>query len=368
MKIAIIGTRGIPNHYGGFEQFTEYLSQGLVRNGYDVYVYNSHNHPYKDKVWNEVNILHQYDPEYRVGTAGQFIYDLNCILDCRKQNFDIILQLGYTSSAIWGKLLPKESTIFTNMDGLEWKRTKYRKSVRKLIHYFEKLAVKYSDVLISDSIGIKNYIQNTYDITSTYIPYGATVFEDPSVAILKKYNLTPYEYDILIARLEPENSIEIILDGIVSSNRKSTVIIIGNYQTKYGLFLTNKYKMHDNLRFLGPIYDITCLNNLRYYSNLYFHGHTVGGTNPSLLEAMASSALICAHENIFNYSILGQDAFFFKSPEDIKNVFDKRHDKKSMSPMIDANIKKIQALYSWENIISQYIELFAAGTKVENDK
>ena len=101
MKIAIFGTRGIPNHYGGFEQFAQYLSEGLCQMGHEVFVYNSHNHPYQKNEWNEVNIIHCYDPEFKLGTIGQFIYDLNCTLDSRKRNFDVILQLGYTSSSVW---------------------------------------------------------------------------------------------------------------------------------------------------------------------------------------------------------------------------------------------------------------------------
>lgn len=127
MKIAILGTRGVPNHYGGFEQFAEYFSVYLVEKGHEVYVYNSHNHPHQEKVFKGVHIIHQNDPEHKLGTFGQFIYDFNCILDSRKRNFDIILQLGYTSNSIWFFLLPKKSICITNMDGLEWKRTKYSK-------------------------------------------------------------------------------------------------------------------------------------------------------------------------------------------------------------------------------------------------
>ena len=155
MKIAILGTRGVPNHYGGFEQFAEFFSVYLVEQGHEVCVYNSHNHPYQEKQFKGVNIIHQYDPEFKIGTAGQFIYDLNCILDSRKRNFDIILQLGYTSSSMWFFLLPKKATIITNMDGLEWKRTKYSKPIQKVLKFAEKLAVKSSDCLVSDSLGIK---------------------------------------------------------------------------------------------------------------------------------------------------------------------------------------------------------------------
>ena len=180
MKVAILGTRGIPNYHGGFEQFAEYFSVFLARNGYEVYVYNSHNHPFKENKFKGVNIIHCNDPEDKIGTVGQFLYDLNCILDSRKRNFDIILQLGYTSNSIWHWLLPKKSLIVTNMDGLEWKRSKYSKPVQKFLKYAEKLAVKSSDYLISDSIGIQDYLKEKYKVNSEYIAYGAEVFQNPN--------------------------------------------------------------------------------------------------------------------------------------------------------------------------------------------
>jgi superfamily II DNA/RNA helicase len=124
MRIAILGTRGIPNFYGGFEQFAQYLSEDLVKKDHEVYVYNSHTHPYQKSEWNGVNIIHCKDPENIIGTAGQFIYDLNCILDSRKRNFDVILQLGYATTSIWFWLLPKKAVVITNMDGLEWRRSR----------------------------------------------------------------------------------------------------------------------------------------------------------------------------------------------------------------------------------------------------
>ena len=135
LKIGILGTRGIPNYHGGFEQFAQFFSVYLAKHNYEVYVYNSSKHPFQEKIFNDVNIIHCYDPEDKIGTAGQFIYDLNCILDSRKRNFDILLQLGYTSSTVWHRLLPKKATIVTNMDGLEWKRSKYSKKVQKFLRY-----------------------------------------------------------------------------------------------------------------------------------------------------------------------------------------------------------------------------------------
>ena len=129
LRIAILGTRGIPNHYGGFEQFAEYLSSGLVQRGHEVYVYNSSQHPYTEKEWNGVQIIHCADPEHKLGTFGQFIYDLNCINDSRKRDFDILLHLGYTSDSIWHWRWPQKTVNMVNVDGMEWMPVLDRKSV-----------------------------------------------------------------------------------------------------------------------------------------------------------------------------------------------------------------------------------------------
>lgn len=357
MRIAIIGTRGIPNHYGGFEQCAEYLALGLIKRGFNVVVYNSHNHPYQEKNWNGVEIVHCYDPENKLGTAGQFIYDLNCILDVRKKQFDVILQLGYTSGSIWGRLLPKDAVVTTNMDGLEWKRTKYSGRVRKFLLYAEQLGVKFSDHLISDSIGIQDYLKEKYNKDSTFIAYGASLFNEPNDNVLKEYTLQPYQYDMLIARLEPENSIELILDGVVAAKTNRPFLVVGKHETSYGEYLKQKFVGFQEIKFIGGIYSIEILNNLRYYSNLYFHGHTVGGTNPSLLEAMASNALICANENPFNRYILEEDAIYFKDYLDVKkhllNVDVSFH-----QGMINRNRDKITNRYDWEIIVDQYASHF----------
>lgn len=363
MKIAIIGTRGIPNHYGGFEQFAEYLSVGLVEQGHNVSVYNSHKHPYQKSEWNNVNIIHCNDPEHKYGTVGQFIYDFNCILDTRKKNYDIILQLGYTSSSVWGWLLPrKKSIVTTNMDGLEWKRTKFSKPIQSFLKFAEKLGTKYSDYLISDSIGIQDHISKKYNKESIYIPYGSHLFENANEEVLRKYNVKAFNFNMLVARLEPENSIEIILDGVVLSSLNTPFLVIGNHETKFGEYLKNKFKKNENILFLGGIYDINALNNLRYYSNVYFHGHTVGGTNPSLLEAMGSNALICANDNIFNKSILGSDAYYFTDYKDVASYI-KSIKKNENLKLLDNNSNKIRTTYSWEVIIKQYLDHFKSIIK-----
>jgi glycosyltransferase involved in cell wall biosynthesis len=359
MRIAIIGTRGIPNHYGGFEQCAEYLSAGLVKRNFEVVVYNSHNHPYQQKEWNGVTICHCYDPESKVGTIGQFIYDLNCIRDARKKNFDVILQLGYTSSSVWGWLLPEHAVITTNMDGMEWKRAKYSKKARAFLRLAERLAVLTSDNLIADSIEIQRYLKNKYNKEPSFIPYGASLFDKSDPSILDEFDVEPYQYSILIARMEPENSIEMILDGCAIANKGQKFLVIGNTNNVFGNYLVNKFKHHPEIVFLGGIYCAEKLNNLRFFSNLYFHGHTVGGTNPSLLEAMASNALICASDNVFNRAVLNDNAQYFTTADDV--AFSLSTVKKSTgayNQMLANNRDKIESFYSIENIVNSYANHF----------
>lgn len=357
MKIGILGTRGIPNAYGGFEQFAQHLAKGLVEKGHDVSVYNSSNHPYNESLWNGVHIIHCYDPESKIGTAGQFIYDYNCLRDARKREFDVLLQLGYTSSSVWYRIWPKKATNIVNMDGLEWKRAKYNKPTRRFLKWAESLAANYGDVLIADSIGIKDYIRKKYQKEAIYIPYGADIPGSFSESVITKFQLEKNQYFLLIARMEPENNIETVILGYLQSEQPYPLIIIGSTENKYGQFLLRKYASN-SIRLPGAIYDQATINALRHYSVLYFHGHSVGGTNPSLLEAMACGCNIAAHDNVFNRAILGDSAFYFSSAEDVKNIVNQPLNNSLAIDRKQQNLEKIRKTYNWEKIIDDYENIF----------
>ncbi len=356
MKIAILGTRGIPNYHGGFEQFADFFAVFLAQQGEDVYVYNSSLHPYQESKYKGVNIISCKDPEDKMGTAGQFLYDLNCILDARKRNFDVILQLGYTSSTIWWWLMPKKAKIITNMDGLEWKRSKYSKKVQRFLKYAEKLGAKHSDHLVADSIGIQTYLKNKYNKESTYIAYGADNFTNPNIEVLSKYKVEKEKYSLLIARFEPENNLEMILDAVINSTVQEPFLVVGKHETEFGEYLKNKFKQNKNIIFTGGIYNLEELNNLRYFSRLYFHGHSVGGTNPSLLEAMASNCLICANNNEFNKGVLKNNAYYFSDTKEVKELYQKLVKSENQN-IIDNNTLAIEQEFSWKIINNQYYEL-----------
>jgi len=357
MKVAILGTRGIPNYYGGFEQFAEFFSVYLVEKGHEVYCYNSHNHKFQEDNFNGVHIIHQHDPEYKYGTFGQFIYDYNCVMDSRKRDFDIILQLGYTSNSVWFFLLPKKAIIISNMDGLEWKRSKYSWPVQQFLKVAEWLAAVSSDYLVADSLGIQSFLKKRYKKESTYIAYGAYPFNNPNETVLDKYNVVKGNYNMVMARFEPENNLDMVLEGVTLTKDNPEILVIGKHETPYGEFLKNKYADYSNIRFLGGIYNLEDLNNLRYHSNVYFHGHSVGGTNPSLLEAMASKALIAAHNNDFNKGVLKENAFYFSNPNEVKHILENTT-KGEHVEKIELNFKAIEKDFNWEIINAKYLQLF----------
>jgi glycosyltransferase involved in cell wall biosynthesis len=357
MKIAILGCRGIPNRYGGYEAFAEKFAVLMAERGHEMSVFNSSLHPYQEDNFQGVEIIKCFDPENKIGAAGQFVYDLNCIMECRKRKFDVILQLGYTSSSVWSFLFPADAIVVTNMDGLEWKRDKYSAPVKWFLKHAEKWAVQNSTHLVADNLGIQEHLEQNCKATSTFIPYGAEIFNSPDESVLMEYGLQPYQYNILVARMEPENNIENVILGHLNSDTYLPLVIIGSTGNKYGAPLRRKYA-GGKIKFVEGVYNSGKLNNLRWFSTLYFHGHSVGGTNPSLLEAMASSALICAHDNIFNRSVLNGNAFYFRDEVNVADLLKQNVMKENFGLFLSANLKLIKESYNWVGITDAYEKLF----------
>jgi len=301
ITVAIVGTRGIPNRYGGFEEFAERLALGLVLLGYKVYVYNPHFHSYVGDKYSGVEIIRKFCPEKQMGAISHILYDYNSLRDALKRRVDIVIELGYQSSAFSMLMLKIDKVLLvTNMDGLEWKREKWGTLVKKYTKWAEGVAIKKSNVIVADNYGIQKYLSEEYDVESLMIPYGADIFK-----------------------------------------------------AKYS---------ENNVIFVGSIYDKEELDNLRFFSALYFHGHSVGGTNPSLLEAMGSSALIAAHDNIFNRSVLREDAMYFSSCTDVSFILNSYVEfSKSRGKYIASNLTKITREYNWKLIVSRYDDLIRAN-------
>lgn len=368
MKIAFVSTRGIPNNYGGFEQFAEYISVGMAQRGHEVVVYSPKFHPYQESTYKGVRIKHIYSPETWMGSSvGSFFYDFASLRDAlKKEDFDIIYEAGYTSiipAYIWFNVKKRKRPIFTtNMDGLENKRSKFSPMVRRFLDWEEKMAVKYSHYLIADNMGIHDYYKEKYGKESKFLAYGADIHDDFKAEYLEEFGLKSEEYYILIARLEPENNIVMAIEGYLHSkeNGRRPLIVVGKTNTPHGKELVEKYGNERNVEFVGGIYDFKKLDSVRHFSKAYFHGHSVGGTNPSLLEAMAAGCFIFAHDNIFNRAVLKENAFYYLSADKVTEYLN-RIDTIAEGSKIQytaRNIEVIRNEYSWESLLDKHEKYF----------
>jgi glycosyltransferase involved in cell wall biosynthesis len=363
MKIAILGTKGIPNNYGGYEQFAEFISTRLFERGHSVTVYNPHYHKYEKDDFKGVKIIRKYSPERLLGGAANIIYDHLCLKDALTRDFDIIYEAGYHSVALSYKVLKiqrlRRPVIITNMDGLEWQRSKWNKIVQRIIERLERIAVRRSPQLIADNLGIQLYLKEKYNAASFFIPYGADPIETFQTSQLAEYNVTAQKYLILVARLEPENNVETVIQSHCLSTLNYPLLVVGNNSTTFGTYLKRKFQ-NPKIRFVGGIYNKPQLDSLRHFALAYFHGHSVGGTNPSLLEAMASQSFIIAHKNPFNESILGDFALYFSNQEDVVKTINNLELIKTnhASSFLQENLQKIKSLYNWNVIVTKHEELF----------
>jgi len=360
LRIAILGTRGIPNSYGGFEECAEQISRRMVEQGHQVTVYSPDGNPYREDSWRGVQIRRIFCRENKLRIVGTFLFDFFCLRDACKRDFDIILELGYVPAAFFFRLKKKsDAVLITNMDGMEWRRAKWNRMIKPFVRKCERNGVKYSDAMVADNPGIQDYLSAHYGKQAIFISYGAKVLEKISDRALTEFQLEPTQYHILVARLEPENSIEMILDGAVMSSVRQPFLVIGNHETRYGNYLKKRYRDSEIICFAGGVYDYEKLTALRKNSRLYFHGHSVGGTNPSLLEAMASESRICVHDNPFNRAVLADGGSYFSSPDDVRRLIDSTNPADSTwVERIKSNRKKLDELYNWDNVTTQYLTLF----------
>jgi glycosyltransferase involved in cell wall biosynthesis len=219
----------------------------------------------------------------------------------------------------------------------------------------EKLAVRFSHYHIADSVVIQSYLQNKYAISSEHIPYGAEIHYNEDETLLQEFGVKKHEYYILMARMAAENNIEMILDGFHASSSHRKFLVVGSVNNKLGKHLVHKFRNDKRIVFTGGIYNHPQkVHSLKYYSALYFHGHSVGGTNPSLLEAMASRAMVAAHDNPFNRAVLHDDAFYFVSWHEVKDIIETTTRTEQQLAMINNNLTKISEQYNWDTVISKY--------------
>lgn len=357
MKILILGTRGIPNRYGGFEYFAEKLAEKLTLFGHEVLVFEPVNQMVS-------STMHGKAIKYPIKVSGwlpknlqRLQYDLKSLLDAKRLYPSLIIRCGYSHAIFlpfFGKTFRKK--IVTNVDGLEWKREKWSTLGRTFLKFCEYLSAKFEPNLIADSKVIQNYLQEKYGRQIGYISYGADIPPKASEQYLLKLGLVPYDYLLTVARLEPENGISEIIEASITTKKK--IVLVGPTNTSYAKRLLSQYSSNGLVRFLGGIFDENGLNSLRTFCAAYIHGHSVGGTNPALLGAMVSGCIIIAKNNAFNREVLGEQGFFYSNPSVLIDKIEtllklKAPDREKYRIAVQEIVLQN---YQWDWVVSSYLK------------
>jgi len=355
-KISIIGTVGIPAKYGGFETLAEHLTKNLY-NQFDITVYCS-SKSYDKKLETHNNSKLKYI-NLNANGIQSIPYDIISILKSVKYT-DTLLILGVSGAIIlpFIKLFSKKRIVI-NIDGLEWKRSKWGKGAKWFLRYSERIAVKYSDVVVTDNKFIQEYVKFEYDIDSNLIAYGAdhVTKETLSDELKTMYPFLNQKYAFKVCRIEPENNIHIILEAF-KENKYLNIVIIGNWlSSEYGINLKSRYSKMKNINLIDPIYNQKILNQIRSNCYIYIHGHSAGGTNPSLVEAMYLELPIFAYGIQYNRETTLNKAFYFNNKDELiellKNINEKNIKKIAVNMRILA-----EENYTWSKISKQYSKLF----------
>lgn len=355
-KVAVIGTAGLPAKYGGFESLAEYLTSYLG-SSYNMTVYcSSKLYQERKKVYNNAQL--KYLPLHANGVQS-ISYDIISI--CHALRYaNILLILGVSGCIILPFIkIFSHKTIIVNIDGLEWKRDKWGKLAKWFLKYSEKLAVKYADVIIADNKVIQEYVKEYYGVHSELIAYGAdhTTKEELSQKVLAIYPFLQSKYAFKVCRIEPENNIDIILEAF-EMHPDLKLVIVGNWENShYGRQIRERFKDIKNIHLLDPIYDQKILNQLRSNCYVYIHGHSAGGTNPSLVEAMYLGLPIISFNANYNLATTDNLAKYFGDKDELLEIL-KRISNPELK-LIAKNMRMIaQKKYNWKYIANQYASLF----------
>lgn len=351
--IAIVGSNGLPGRYGGWDKLLENLCDSISKDN-DVIVYTTtHNKESVEKYYNGAEIR-----KINLNANGwqSIPYDILSIIDAIKSGASIILVLGTSGCIVFPFLKLFKPTIILNPDGAEWERGKWNFFVKRALKLFNYLGIKFSDVVISDNSVISESIYKIRKKNVRTIEYGGDhVCHVPlSFEISKKFNIELNNYAFKVCRIVPENNVELILE--VFSKIKVKFVLIGNWEvSSWARNLKEKFSIYENLILIGPIYDQNILDQLRSNCKLYIHGHSVGGTNPSLVEAMFLKLPIFCFDVSYNHITTNNSAIYFKDNNDLTEKINKYWSDNIYLDFLSKSMYRVASeRYTWTKIIASY--------------
>lgn len=356
-KIAIIGTAGVPARYGGFETLVHQLVPQLNER-FKLHVYCSTHYYEKEErqaSWKKARLHHI---PLNANGAQSILYDILSILHALFYA-DVLVILGVSGGILipFVKLITRKK-IIVNIDGLEWRREKWSYPIRKFLKFSEYLAVKFSDADITDNLAIQRYTAINYHTLSHLIEYGAdhTARVKLEKQDYKAYPFLGKPYAFKVARIEPENKIHVVLQAFAKAKSK-TLVVVGNWnKSEYGKQLKEQYANVTNIHLLDPIYDQTALDKLRSNCFTYIHGHSAGGTNPSLVEAMHLELPVLCFDVPYNRATTENQSMYFKDSDALVDLLNdlQFEDYRALAHRMGKIAKR---RYQWSVIAQKYANL-----------
>lgn len=357
MKVLrILGTRGVPAAHGGFETFAEYLALHLVRNDWRVVVYcqEDGNGPVFEDRWEGIERVRI--PVASDTPTGTIIFDWRATLHASAHS-DLCLTLGYNTAVFCALLRLRGVRNVINMDGIEWRRQKWGRLAKIWFWVNDWAGCWLGNHLVADNPGIRNHLLSRVGAEKiSTIPYGADRLLDVPDEAVSSLGLESGKFWTVIARAEPENSILEIVSAFSRRPRGVKLVVLGRYETERNAYhRAVKAAASDEVVFLGAIYEPAIVKALRFHAVGYLHGHQVGGTNPSLVEAMGAGNAVIAHDNQFNRWVAGSSARYFDGADECAKVLDDLlSDRLTVDAMRSGIVGRYEEALTWDRVLGQY--------------
>lgn len=354
LRIALVGTRGVPAHYGGFETCVEEVGRRLAERGHLVTVYcrTGNGADNGTKEFEGMQLVHL--PALRRRSLETLSHTGLSVAHLLGRRADATIVFN-AANAPWLPLLRlAKLPVATHMDGLEWKRAKWGPVGKRYYRWAESFAVRFSNALIADAAGIRDYYRTTFDAATELISYGAPLLAPKQPTRLASVGLVPGQYHLVVARLEPENHVHTIVEGYVRSSARLPLVVVGS--TPYGHEYNQKVRESADARvnFLGGVWDQELLDELYANALVYWHGHSVGGTNPSLLRAIGAGAATNAFDVNFNREVLGSAGRYFRNPDDVAQLAEESEAHPGRIRFRAEHGRQIAAEYDWDAVADGY--------------
>ena len=354
----MIGTRGVPARYGGFETAVEEIGARLAARGHDVVVY-CRNPGQKIREYRGMRLVNL--PALRLKQAETLSHTALSLGHAAIRAPDVGLVFNAANAPLLWMLQLRHVPVALHVDGLEWRRSKWSGMAKRYYLLAERIGVRRADRLIADARAIQSYYRDRYRKESTFIAYGAPILSDQGDELLGTWGLRSREYHLVVARMEPENNVLLAVSAHAQSSSEKQLLVIGGapHAARYTAAV---HAAADGRRtiFAGNVWDEALLNQAYSNACLYIHGHSVGGTNPSLLRAMGAGAAVAALDVSFNREVLGEAGVYYSTIDDLTGVIEEaENDPAGVEARGEAAQTRAAAEYRWDEVADRYEALCA---------